>query len=213
MQCTRCSLQIANPMTDKIQVGESCTYPAGANECRSVYHSCTDIAITGTIPRTNYVCPTTPPIGWIQQPPVFTPAVYTQTAALPGAWSAAGWLTTAPEQFRQDCGICSVSKAPCPPLVGGELPVVVDGTPTAAPAEGCSSNCRESTPCDHAALGNDTCHAKLAGACPVGTVDCSGTLLLFCWFGLFLCSDLVGVSFFFVVVVFFIVFVFILGSK
>lgn len=70
---TRCSLQIANPMTDKIAAGGTCVYPGGGgNQCRSVYHSCTDVTILGSTPRAQYVCPREPPLGWIQP----TTAVY-----------------------------------------------------------------------------------------------------------------------------------------
>lgn len=35
-------------MTDKISMGDCCTYPNGDDECKSVYHSCANIKITGT---------------------------------------------------------------------------------------------------------------------------------------------------------------------
>lgn len=69
VSCERCSLQIVNPMTDKIgtrgaPTGEGCTYP-GFCGGTDVYHSCTlPIKITGTTPRKDYVCPNINPTDW-----------------------------------------------------------------------------------------------------------------------------------------------------
>ena len=113
VQCKQCSLQLVNPMTDKIQKGDSCRYPGGGNKvCRSVYHSCADVTIDGKTPREQYKCPTEPPLDWIQ-PAAAVPRVYTQERAAPGDWSEVGWLTAAPPKYRQDCGMCSPSKATC----------------------------------------------------------------------------------------------------
>ena len=121
VKCNRCSLQIANPMTDKIAPGSSCTYPGGGNMCRSVYHSCVDVRITGKTPRAKYACPSKPPPNWIQ-PAAAVPNVYTQERAAVGDWSEAGWLTTAPPEYRQDCGACSPSQSECKTAnpVGGD---------------------------------------------------------------------------------------------
>jgi hypothetical protein len=35
-------------MTDKIADGTCCTYPGGTPSCNSVYHSCANIAISGS---------------------------------------------------------------------------------------------------------------------------------------------------------------------
>jgi hypothetical protein len=55
INCPRCSLQLVNPMTDKINRGSCCPYPTGTNNCQSVYHSCANIVITGKIPVEEYV--------------------------------------------------------------------------------------------------------------------------------------------------------------
>jgi hypothetical protein len=72
VSCERCSLHIANPMTDKFSsagtpTGIGCTDPNGT--CgTSVYHSCTvPIQITGRTPRKDFVCPTTNPSDWPTQ--------------------------------------------------------------------------------------------------------------------------------------------------
>jgi hypothetical protein len=69
ISCKRCSLQIINPMTDKIgpagsPTGVGCTDPDGT--CGTiVYHSCTlPLKITGRTPRTDYVCPGVNPSDW-----------------------------------------------------------------------------------------------------------------------------------------------------
>jgi len=54
INCTRCSIQIVNPMTDKIPGGSCCPYPTGDNFCKSVYHSCANVIIAGTIPVESY---------------------------------------------------------------------------------------------------------------------------------------------------------------
>ena len=69
VSCERCSLQIVNPMTDKIGTrgapnGEGCTYPGFCGGV-DVYHSCTvPIKITGTTPRRDYICPNINPSDW-----------------------------------------------------------------------------------------------------------------------------------------------------
>jgi hypothetical protein len=45
INCPNCALQVINPMTDKIAAGACCSSPG---TCFSVYHSCSDIAITGS---------------------------------------------------------------------------------------------------------------------------------------------------------------------
>ena len=71
VKCERCSLQIVNPMTDKIGSrgapnGPGCLYPDCWNQEQvDVYHSCTwPIQINGTIPRDKYVCPKLNPSDW-----------------------------------------------------------------------------------------------------------------------------------------------------
>lgn len=72
VKCEKCSLQLANPMTDKIGSkgkpdGEGCTDPYGS--CFSVYYSCTKpFRITGKTRRSEYQCPGQPadwPKKWI----------------------------------------------------------------------------------------------------------------------------------------------------
>ena len=66
ISCEKCSLQLANPMTDKIGSdgapnGQGCTDPFGS--CFSVYYSCTKaFRITGSssAPRSSYPCPGQP---------------------------------------------------------------------------------------------------------------------------------------------------------
>jgi hypothetical protein len=72
VSCERCSLHIANPMTDKFSssgapLGIGCTDPNGT--CgTSVYHSCTfPIKITGRTPRKDFSCPNTNPTDWPTQ--------------------------------------------------------------------------------------------------------------------------------------------------
>jgi hypothetical protein len=69
VSCMRCSLQIVNPMTDKIgpagsPTGVGCTDPNGT--CgTNVYHSCTlPLQITGRTPRNEFVCPEKNPADW-----------------------------------------------------------------------------------------------------------------------------------------------------
>ena len=68
IQCSRCSLHLGNPMTDKessrgAPLGEGCTDPNG--DCLVVYHSCTlPFQINGTVPRSEYVCPNKNPDDW-----------------------------------------------------------------------------------------------------------------------------------------------------
>jgi hypothetical protein len=48
--CDTCTLQMINPMTDKISTGACCSYPksgGGYSQCSSVYHSCANIKIQG----------------------------------------------------------------------------------------------------------------------------------------------------------------------
>jgi hypothetical protein len=50
INCTKCTLGLINIMTDKIGLGNQCTYPYGvvSNVCFSAYHSCSDVIINGT---------------------------------------------------------------------------------------------------------------------------------------------------------------------
>jgi len=98
INCPRCSLSIVNPMTDKIPIGDSCTYPLGPNMCRSVYHSCANVIITGTISPPNWDYEYNPPPNWGQFPPPFSP--YTQEV---GVW-VDGWLQG---QSNVPQGVCS----------------------------------------------------------------------------------------------------------
>lgn len=116
VQCDRCSLHMANPMTDKVGVdgapdGIGCTDPNGS--CFSVYHSCTlPFRIRGSTPRSEYRCSL--PGDW---PTVWTgdngatvkasePGVYRREAS---DWSE-GLLLSVPEQYRVDAGgLCGPS--------------------------------------------------------------------------------------------------------
>jgi len=49
VKCDRCAFQLLSIMTDKIQSGKCCSYPAdSAYKCFSVYHSCANVKINGT---------------------------------------------------------------------------------------------------------------------------------------------------------------------
>ena len=50
-------------MTDKIGLEECCNYYEGQDRCQSVYHSCADISINGSIPVKKYVHSNPPPQG------------------------------------------------------------------------------------------------------------------------------------------------------
>eukprot|EP01080_Neovahlkampfia_damariscottae_P003030 gene3030-5040_t len=63
INCTRCSLGVYNPMTDKIPKGSCCPYPTGTDKCFSVYHSCSNIIITGKTPVAQYTHKYTGPTG------------------------------------------------------------------------------------------------------------------------------------------------------
>jgi hypothetical protein len=60
--CTKCSLGLVNPMTDKIPKGARCTYLFSGNNsmsnftgtCASVYHSCANVEISGKTPAADY---------------------------------------------------------------------------------------------------------------------------------------------------------------
>ena len=151
VDCKRCSLQLANPMTDKIARGSSCPYPSDLTgiqalarpSCDSVYHSCSDITITGTQPRAQLVCPTTSPAGWPHA--AMTKNTYTQLSA---TWSKTGFLVAPfPETFAQDCGVCSRSKTPCPGQGQGgggaavtTAPAITTPPTTAIPGGACSDH-------------------------------------------------------------------------
>lgn len=48
ISCDNCALQVISVMTDKISPGTCCSYVNG-DGCSSVYHSCSDIEINGTV--------------------------------------------------------------------------------------------------------------------------------------------------------------------
>jgi len=58
IDCPRCSLQVLSIMTDKLApVLSCCSYPQtlpGNSRCFSVYHSCANVVIKGTIPPDQY---------------------------------------------------------------------------------------------------------------------------------------------------------------
>jgi len=86
IDCPRCTLSLINPMTDKIPIGSNCTYPKGTNNiCASVYHSCANVVIKGSIPPPQWQYEYNPPPHWTYPPP-FSP--YTQEV---GTWNN-GWL-------------------------------------------------------------------------------------------------------------------------
>jgi len=148
VSCERCSLHLANPMTDKIdddgsQTGIGCTDPNGT--CFSVYHSCTvPLRISGSIPRSEYICPrddgTTGPIDWPTQwigdddMPVDAnvQGVYRRESSI---WSNDTFvLTTVPERYQEeDGGLCEgvVTSSPTStPLPTLSPDAVISPTPT-----------------------------------------------------------------------------------
>lgn len=98
VDCQNCSLQMANMMTDKIN-DLSCTYPGS---CFSVYHSCANVRILGSVPRDDFVC--TPDPTWPYN--ALTPGEYTRVEE--ALWED-GWLVEAgvPASFRTPAGSCS----------------------------------------------------------------------------------------------------------
>ena len=70
INCTKCTLQMVQVMTDLLKTGPSCEYDpadtagvATTNKCFSNYFSCADIAITGTQTAATFVCPAQP-VAW-----------------------------------------------------------------------------------------------------------------------------------------------------
>lgn len=65
IDCPRCSIQVINPMTDSFQSGTTCcTYPGSplpsqppptTVRCASVYHTCANVRIHGTVPVNQYL--------------------------------------------------------------------------------------------------------------------------------------------------------------
>jgi len=120
--CDRCSLHLANPMTDKIGAAgapdaEGCTEPG---TCFSNYYSCTTpLRINGSVPRAQYQCPGGMPSDW---PRVWTgdggavvdasvPGLYRRESA---SWSGGSgephWLLDAPARYRSPAGGMCLSK-------------------------------------------------------------------------------------------------------
>ncbi|KAL7525441.1 hypothetical protein ACHAXR_001007, partial [Thalassiosira sp. AJA248-18] len=113
--CERCSLHLANPMTDKIgsngsPSGIGCSDPG---TCFSVYHSCTrPFRIAGDVPRSEFQCPSVEsmnedwPTVWMgdngENVDAGTPGVYRRESSI---WSTEDYtLTTVPVQYREDAG-------------------------------------------------------------------------------------------------------------
>ncbi|KAL7461364.1 hypothetical protein ACHAXS_001783 [Conticribra weissflogii] len=119
VNCERCSLQLANPMTDKIggdgsPTGIGCTDPLGT--CFSVYHSCTrPFRIVGNgeaVARSDYQCEQLPgdwPTVWVGDNGVSVdatvPGLYRRESS---SWSEVDFtLTTVPVDYVKDAGgIC-----------------------------------------------------------------------------------------------------------
>jgi hypothetical protein len=109
VQCDRCSLHLANPMTDKIgdlgaPTAEGCTDPSGT--CFSVYHSCTlPLTISGTTPRSQYTCPNVNPSdfpsSWMGDGGQTVDAAVRGTYRRESAtWSTDSFLLDAPASYR-----------------------------------------------------------------------------------------------------------------
>jgi len=97
VSCNRCSLQLANPMTDKlVPAGSYCTDPNGT--CFSVYHSCANVIIRGFYPMSQANCTQSP--NWPRSS--FPLGNYTTES---GLWSN-GIPVGYPEEFTNMIGDC-----------------------------------------------------------------------------------------------------------
>merc|ERR1712194_58824 len=98
--CEKCSLQMANPMTDKLGYKgmSSCTDPDGS--CFSVYHSCANVKIMGSQPISDSACAGGHP-NWPWSDKI--PNVYDPSES--ATWTA-GLLVDAPIEFRTSAGYC-----------------------------------------------------------------------------------------------------------
>jgi hypothetical protein len=112
VQCERCSLQLVNPMTDKISTAApfngKCQYREGSpsdspDYCFSVYHSCTlPLRIKGRVPRSQ--------LGTCSQPDAWPWSglpygVYSKGEQ--ASWTSDGWLASVPAEFTQPAGACA----------------------------------------------------------------------------------------------------------
>lgn len=135
VSCEKCSIHLANPMTDKIGdaqhasgIGccdpgsDDCSDSTAPEQCFSVYHSCSiPIRITGSTPRSQYQCPGQPsdwPSQWngtsttgaVTLVDASTPGVYRQESSI---WQG-GQLMTVPSRYRTTdvgCGDDTASDA------------------------------------------------------------------------------------------------------
>jgi len=109
--CERCSLQLINPMTDKLPSAgmTNCTYdptctncPEEPGTCFSVYHSCANVRILGSVPRSEFTCPPQP-ADW---PYTELPSgVYFVNEV--GNFTADGqWLVGVPPFYTTPVGVC-----------------------------------------------------------------------------------------------------------
>lgn len=108
--CERCSLQLMNPMTDKLPSNgmSNCTYDPECTTCNdgvrcfSNYHSCANVRILGTKPRDEFTCGSQPDNWpWADLPDnvyfVGERANYTADDL---------WLLDVPEDFTTPVGPC-----------------------------------------------------------------------------------------------------------
>lgn len=116
VRCNNCALQLIQVMTDKIRVPE-CTYsvelsarfdPAVPDNCFSNYHSCANVRINGSTPRSQFTC--SQPNDWpFRNMPDF---VYAQNEAASydppqnGSQLIGGLLVPGAERFNQQAGMC-----------------------------------------------------------------------------------------------------------
>ena len=111
VQCDLCALQLVNPMTDKLAGAgmQNCTYDATCTDCPdkpgtcfSVYHSCANVRITGSVPRSSFRCPAQP-ADW----PYADLPVSTYFIGEIGEFSADGqWLVGVPANYTTPTGPC-----------------------------------------------------------------------------------------------------------
>ena len=112
VQCERCSLQLVNPMTDKISTAApfngKCQYREGSpsdspDYCFSVYHSCTlPLRIKGRVPRSQLgICSQPDAWPWSGLPY----GVYSKGEQ--ASWTSDGWLASVPAEFTQPAGACA----------------------------------------------------------------------------------------------------------
>jgi len=110
VRCERCSLQLLNPMTDKLasngmsecEYDPECSTCNNGKNCFSNYHSCGNVRINGSIPRNEYVS-AGQPISWPYSD--LPPKIYYMDEAAEYT-SDNLWLLDVPREFTTPVGPC-----------------------------------------------------------------------------------------------------------